>query len=189
VVTIAFVVYVAAVHAAGLAGPFAAFYLLFGALETVALVASAGPARGLEILTWPRRAMIVLGGAAAGLIGWSGSFSHRGSLAALASALAMVAVLALLFPIARRVLILLAIPVYPAALAFAPAVIVPAASLVPASLVPASFAPASFVLLETTTPGDVLVLYLPPLLLFSLVLLAVLRSGRPPGRGRRDLHA
>lgn len=159
-VTLVLPVYLAAVSVTAyrfLATAFVAFYLLFGALEVTALIASDGPRRGLEILTWPRRVMVVAGGVAAAAIGWGQILFPWAAPAALALSAAVLVVLALLFPVARRVLVLLAIPACPAALAYAPA---------------------SLVLARAAAPAAVSLLYLPPLLLAGVALAAASRSRR-----------
>ena len=131
-VTAALTIYVGVIGImADFASTFVASYLLFGAVETVALIASGGPRRGLEILTWQRRIAVLAGGGMAGFIGWSRVLSPADPLAALVLAAVTVTALALLFPMARRILILLAIPAYPAALAYVPASLLLAQAALP----------------------------------------------------------
>lgn len=128
---------------------FAAIIVLAPALETVALLASPGPRRGLQILGWKHRALI----AAAGLVVYATAQSTAPE-----SALAVLAVMAIAMTLAsalgRRVLVLLAIPFSSFAIAVVPGVT------------------------QLPFASGIALTYLPPLAILALVLTAVRRSSR-----------
>lgn len=139
----------------GLVSPGAAIPLFFCLAEAAALLASDGPRRGWQILTWRRRSLLLLGTAAAGAASAGRFFGLPASLAAAALVSMTVLALALLFAMARRVLALLAVPAYPHVLA------------VSAFFLPAR-APWALAFLT--------LLYLPPLAVVALLALRVRRS-------------
>jgi MFS family permease len=159
VVTAGLVLYAVRASAYGSAGYM--FWVALGALETASLVSSPSPRRGLELLGWRRMAAITIAAMAAGaLLGAAVASAAvplpviRDLAVVLGSAAA--AAVAIRSPaVGRRVLALLAIPACP--------LIIAVSDLTPAGPV---------------TTGDLELIYLPTLVVLSLVLLASHRRHR-----------
>jgi hypothetical protein len=141
------------------------YFFLFG-LEAVALVASPGPRRGLQLLTWRRSPLLLVAGVAAAIVQTSVSF-HRGwghdviDIAAIAAIVVLVAGMALASRTSRRILMLLTVPAYCLA---APLLIGGA-------------------LLGPMTLASALLAGLPPLIILGLAVTTARRrgAGRPAG--------
>jgi hypothetical protein len=158
-VTVAMMIWFAAivVTASAYNVPELAFYIFFFGLEAAALLASPGPQRGLQFLTWKLSSLLAIAAVAAGIFATYASLPI--SRAALqVTAIAVIAViaagLALASSLGRRILVLLAIP----ACSFATAVVWPTP--------------------DAVTPGSAVLTYLPPLLILCLAIVAVRRSAR-----------
>ena len=172
---------------AGYADPAVAFTVLLSGTAAVALLLSPGPDRGLALLTRSGTALVgvaalILGGFSVGGDVWFGSEPPRfggsgGKVAGLPADLLIAAVLVgvaaacMRAPVSRRVLVLLAIPV------------IPYAFLWQAKLAVDLFGqPGGSAIIASSIP----LLYLPPLLLASLVLFGTWLARRRAGeRDRR----
>jgi hypothetical protein len=142
------------------------FYLLLFGLEAVALAASPGPRRGLQLLTWRRSPLLLVAGVAAAALQTSWGFP-RGwghdviDIAAIAAIVVLVAGMALASRTSRRILVLLAVPAY----CLAAPLLITGAPLAPVTL------------------ASALLFDLPPLVILGLAVTAARRSGtrRPTG--------
>src|SRR6478609_1725978 len=158
---------------AGYADPAVAFTVLLSGTAAVALLLSPGPDRGLALLTRSGTALV---GAAALILG---GFSVGGDVAGLPADLLIAAVLVgvaaacLRAPVSRRVLVLLAIPV------------IPYAFLWQEKLAVDLFGPpgGGSAIISSSIP----LLYLPPLLLASLVLFGTWFARRRAGERDRQV--
>lgn len=128
-------------------------------LETVALTASPGPRRGLQLLTWKRAALTVIATLAVS------TASHPLTLAVIA---VICAAMALASPMGRWLLVLLAIPAYPYFLG------------VPFSVLGGQFPLGFRIVLAYLPPGLAYITstYLPPLVLLALAVIAARRESR-----------
>ena len=173
---------------AGYADPAVAFTVLLSGTAAVALLLSPGPDRGLALLTRSGTALVgaaalILGGFSVGGDAWFGARPARfddfgGKVAGLPADLLIAAVLiaaagaCLRAPVSRRVLVLLAIPV------------IPYAFLWQEKLAVDLFGDADGG--SAIIPSSIPLLYLPPLLLASLVLTGTWLARRRAGeRDRR----
>lgn len=162
VVTVGLSLYAVRASAYGSAGYM--FWVVLGALETAALVSSAGPRRGLELLGRRRMAAITIAAMAAGALLGSAMASAAvpilviRDLAVVLGSAAAAAVAIRPSAVGRRVLALLAIPACP--------LIIAVSDLTPAGPV---------------TTGDLELIYLPTLVVLSAVLLASRRRHRHRG--------
>ncbi len=162
VVTAGLLLYAVRASAYGSAGYM--FWVVLGGLETAALVSSPGPRRGLELLGRRRTAAMAIAALAAGaLLGAAVASATvplpviRDLAVVLGSAAA--AAVAIRSPaVGRRVLALLAIPAWPLTIAVS------------------DFTPAGPV-----TTGDLVLIYLPTLVVVSVVVLASRRRHRRRG--------
>ena len=175
----------------GYASPAVAFIVLLSLTAAAALLLSPGPDRGLTLLTRQGTALVgagalILGGFSVGGTAWLGypsaassGFGRFGSEVAglpgdllIAGVLATVAVACLRTPVSRRVLALLAIPV------------IPYAVLWQEKLASDLFGPPGGA--SPIIPSSIPLLYLPPLLLASLIVAGTrLSRRRATGRARR----
>ena len=173
---------------AGYADPAVAFTVLLSGTAAVALLLSSGPDRGLALLTWSGTALVgaaalILGGFAVGGDVWFGARPTRfddfgGKVAGLPADLLIAAVLigaaaaCLRAPVSRRVLVLLAIPVIPYAFLWQEKLAVDLFGEPGGG--------------SAIIPSSIPLLYLPPLLLASLVLFGTWLARRRAGeRDRR----
>jgi hypothetical protein len=141
------------------------YFFLFG-LEAVALAASPGPRRGLQLLTWRRSPLLIVAGVAAATVqtswGFPGGWGHEViAVAGIIAIVILAAWMALASRTSRRVLVLLTVPAYCLA---APLLI--------------GGAP-----LRTVTVAPTLLVDLPPLVILGLAVTAARRrgAGRPTG--------
>jgi hypothetical protein len=174
---------------AGYADPAVAFTVLLSCTAAVALLLSPGPGRGLGLLTRSGTALVgagalILGGFSVGGDVWFGSapprFDHFGGKVAglpadvlIGAALITVAAACLRAPVSRRVLALLAIPV------------IPYAFLWQEKLAADLFGPPGDG--SAIIPSSIPLLYLPPLLLASLILTGTWLARRRAGERDRQV--
>jgi hypothetical protein len=160
--------YVGAMALTGVFGASSAeFNLVVLLLEAAALVASAGPRRGLEIVTGWGRLVFVLAGAALGMLQPSRFWFGPAAVirpAAVAVIAILLAGLAVASPLGRRVLLLLLIPGLPLAFMIA-------------TDGDREFRGTSGVF-GSASGGYLVGLYLVPVLVASLVVVSVLRATR-----------
>jgi hypothetical protein len=89
-------------------------------LEIAALLASPGPRRGLQILTWKNYALVVLAAAAAGSTAWIPAAAVPLERAAVVTLVALtLGGMALASRLSRRIMVLLSFPLYYLALGYA----------------------------------------------------------------------
>jgi len=147
-------------------GPEVVVILFCLVLEIVALLASPGPRQGLRIMTWKHHALVIGAAAAMGAGAWA-TPQLRESIVITLTAITAVA-LALASPLSRRVLALLAIPLYYWAVGF----------VVPPSLITGPGVAES----GWEGPLRVTLTCLPVIALLCLAMAALLRSARHPRR-------
>jgi hypothetical protein len=173
---------------AGYADPAVAFTVLLSCMAAVALLLSPGPDRGLALLTRSGTALVgvaalILGGFSVGGDVWFGarpvqSADFGGRVAGLPADLLIAAVLVgvaaacLRAPVSRRVLVLLAIPVIPYAFLWQEKLAVDLFGQPGGSAI---------------IPSSIALLYLPPLLLASLVLSGTWLARRRAGERDRQV--
>jgi hypothetical protein len=176
---------------AGYSDPAVAFTVLLSCTAAVALLLSPGPGRGLALLTRSGTALVgagalILGGLSVGGDVWFGSAPPRfdrfgGKVAGLPADLLIGAVLitvaaaCLRAPVSRRVLALLAIPV------------IPYAFLWQEKLAADLFGPPGDG--SAIIPSSIPMLYLPPLLLASLILTGTWFARRRAGERDRQVRS
>ena len=180
---------------AGYADPAVAFTVLLSCTAAVALLLSPGPGRGLALLTRSGTALVgagalILGGFSVGGDVWFGPlddgapprFDHFGGKVAglpadllIGAVLITVAAACLRAPVSRRVLALLAIPV------------IPYAFLWQEKLAADLFGPPGGG--SAIIPSSIPLLYLPPLLLASLILTGTWLARRRAGERDRQMRS
>jgi hypothetical protein len=180
---------------AGYADPAVAFTVLLSGTAAVALLLSPGPGRGLALLTRSGAALVgagalILGGFSVGGDVWFGPldngapprFDHVGGKVAglpadllIGAVLITVAAACLRAPVSRRVLALLAIPV------------IPYAFLWQEKLAADLFGPPGDG--SAIIPSSIPLLYLPPLLLASLILTGTWLARRRAGERDRQVRS
>ncbi len=180
---------------AGYADPAVAFTVLLSCTAAVALLLSPGPGRGLALLTRSGAALVgagalILGAFSVGGDAWFGPlgdgapprFDHFGGKVAglpadllIAAVLITVAAACLRAPISRRVLALLAIPV------------IPYAFLWQEKLAADLFGPPGDG--SAIIPSSIPLLYLPPLLVASLILTGTWLARRRAGERDRQVRS
>jgi hypothetical protein len=135
------------------------------ALETVALLASPGPRRGLQIMTWKHHALVIAVAAAGG-----GTWKAPQMRVAIMITLAVIAVvaMALASPLSRRIMALLSIPLY----YWAVGAVVPPSLVIGPGIAAAGW----------DGPLRVTLTCLPVMALLSLAVAALLRSAQHPRR-------
>jgi hypothetical protein len=135
--------------------PTQGLYLTFWLLEGIALIWSAGPRRGRQLLTWPGAVSLILIGALLGVF-WTGTGT---ALTELTVGIAALVVLAVSSRPGRYVAALVVLMLYPYALSFA--------------TIALRQSPDHLVLMP---PGWLALMYLPEVAVASMIVVAAMRS-------------